>query len=186
MLLLVCSTNYRIEGDFLKKFHKYIKSNIKLVIGILIGAVLSGTTVYAATILFNSNQVVYDNSSSGATSTNVQGALDELYTKANTRIYPNDFGIKRNTAKNVMATPGGVCIKRNGTVHCLTTNNWDFEQNHIQQVFSDGYCTVASDYVDCFASDFSCDISSTGRADCSAQSDNSICYVWSSGSVECR
>ena len=67
---------------------KLIKSNIKLIIGILIGMVLSITTVYAATILFASNQVSYDNTTSGLSSTNVQGALDELYTRANTWINP--------------------------------------------------------------------------------------------------
>jgi hypothetical protein len=170
----------------LKKFHKYIKSNIKLVIGILIGAVLSGTTVYAATILFNSNQVVYDNTSSGMSATNVQGALDELYTKANTGIDPNDFGIKRNTAKNVMATPGGVCIKRNGTVHCLTTNNWNFEKKHIQQVFSDVSCYVNSESVNCNARDFSCSVYSNGSVYCSARSDRSDCTVNTSGSVNCN
>ena len=63
------------------KIKSFFRKNLKLFIGIIIGLIISGTGVYAATIIFNSNQVGYDNTSSGMTSTNVQDALDELYTK---------------------------------------------------------------------------------------------------------
>lgn len=54
----------------------YIKTNI---IGFLIAAIIvGGFVVYAATT-FPSNDVSYDNSSSGLSSTNVKEALDELY-----------------------------------------------------------------------------------------------------------
>ena len=49
----------------------------KTIIGIVIGIIISGTTVYAASIL--SSSVVYDNSTSNGSSKTVQGALDELY-----------------------------------------------------------------------------------------------------------
>ena len=59
------------------------KSNIKLLIGVVIGLLLASITVYAAgEILFQSNVVGYDNTTSGLTSTNVQDALDELLGKA--------------------------------------------------------------------------------------------------------
>ena len=52
----------------------------KYLIGFTIGAILFGSLgVYAATY-FPSNQTTYDNTDSGMTSTNVQDALDELYT----------------------------------------------------------------------------------------------------------
>lgn len=62
---------------------KFIKNNSKLIIGLIIGMVLSGTTVYAATQIMAS-EVLYDNTTSGLTSTNVQDAVDELTTRANT------------------------------------------------------------------------------------------------------
>lgn len=59
------------------------KSNIKLFIGVIIGLLLASISVYAAgEILFQSNVVGYDNTTSGLTSTNVQDALDELLGKA--------------------------------------------------------------------------------------------------------
>ena len=60
---------------------KVLKKNYKLLIGIIIGSIITGTTVYAATVL-TSNQVSYDNTSSGLNSTTVKNALDELTEKA--------------------------------------------------------------------------------------------------------
>ena len=51
----------------------------ELVVGIIIGAVLAGTSVYyAATIYYDSVNVGYDNTSTGLASDTVQDALDEL------------------------------------------------------------------------------------------------------------
>lgn len=66
----------------MKKVSKIIKSNYKFVAGAIIGAALTGGTAYAATILLNSNQVGFDNTGTSLSSTDVQGALDELYQKA--------------------------------------------------------------------------------------------------------
>ena len=66
----------------MKKIKEIIKNNIKIVIAFILGGVVFGTLgVYAATTLL-SQSVYYNNTNSGATSTNVQGALDELYTRA--------------------------------------------------------------------------------------------------------
>ena len=64
-----------------KLYMKIFKNNIKLFLGMLFGILLTGTSVYAATILFASDEVGYDNTSSGMSATNVQDALDELYSK---------------------------------------------------------------------------------------------------------
>ena len=59
----------------------YIKKNI---IGFIVGVILcTGTFVYAA-VTFPSNEVSYDNTESGLSSTNVKGAIDELYTECTT------------------------------------------------------------------------------------------------------
>ncbi len=57
-----------------------IKRNYKLIVGIIIGAILAGTTVYAATIISSIN-VGYSNESSKLVATNVQDAIDEVYDK---------------------------------------------------------------------------------------------------------
>lgn len=187
---------------------KLIKSNIKLIIGILIGMVLSITTVYAATILFASNQVSYSNTTSGLSATNVQSAIDELYTKASTWINPNNMGTPTNyifggsnkpttsspttppSGKNVYLglyadSQYGVCIKRNGTQHCFRYNNWMAEKEHIQKVFSDVSCYVYSSFVGCNASDFSCNVNSYGNVSCTDYGRNEYCSVNGDGSVGC-
>ena len=65
---------------------KLLKKNIKLLIGIIVGLLITGTTVYAATILYQGNQVGFDNTNAGLTKNNqpvdnVQDALDAIYTK---------------------------------------------------------------------------------------------------------
>ena len=64
----------------MKKVKKIIKNNVKVLVGIIIGTMVTGTGVYAATVI-NASDVSYKNASSGMTSTNVQGAIEELNTK---------------------------------------------------------------------------------------------------------
>ena len=169
----------------MKKIKKFLLGNIKTVVAFILGIIISGTTVYAATIIFNSNQIGYDNTRSGMSVTNVQDALDELYTKAQNMvpIDPNTFNT--NTAKTVYASSKGLCIKRNNKLNCFKINNWSEEQTHIQQVFSDISCNVYSSYVDCNASDFRCYVYSNGIVGCIGRSDLSSCSVDTGGSVSC-
>ena len=156
--------------------------------GIIIGGIVFGTIgVYAATTLL-SQSVYYNNTTSGASSTNVQGALDELYTKANTWINPsvlNGNGYYTNSARSVIATSQGILLIRNGNTHFIKANDWANEKTHIQQVFSDISCTVFSNGVICNASDFYCDVYNTGRVRCYDNSASSDCCVYSDGRVQC-
>ena len=161
---------------------KFIKSNIKVVVAFIIGAILFGGSAYVLATTIASSSVAYTENGQ----TTVEGALNTLYTRANIWINPDNFGIQLNSAKTVMATPGGVCIKRNGTVYCFGLNNWAVEKDHIQQVFSDETCYVDSSYVTCYASDFDCNIDSNGYVGCSDRSDNSGCTVLSDGYVDCH
>ena len=54
----------------------YLKKNL---IGFIVGAFLFGIGGVLAVTYFSSSNTIYDNSDSGMTSTNVQDALDELY-----------------------------------------------------------------------------------------------------------
>ena len=57
--------------------------NYKIILGLMIGIILSVSGVYAATTYIgNGVDLTYDNSKSGLSSTNVQDALDELYGKS--------------------------------------------------------------------------------------------------------
>ena len=61
-----------------EKIKKVLKNRIFLCILI---AIIFGTIGVSAATYFSSSSVTYDNKESGLSSTNVQGAIDELYTK---------------------------------------------------------------------------------------------------------
>ena len=78
MIELLCK-----NGEDMKHF---FKNNIKLIVAFILGLIISGGGVYATTILFNSNQVGYDNSNTNlqinnADVDNVQDAIDAIYQK---------------------------------------------------------------------------------------------------------
>ena len=59
---------------------KFLKKNMKVVLAFIFGSIITGSIVYATVI--NSIDVAYDNSNSTLEATTVQGAIDELYNKA--------------------------------------------------------------------------------------------------------
>lgn len=61
-----------------KSTKKYLKTNL---IGFILGCFLISWVAVYAVIVFPSNEVSYENSISGLKSTDVQGAIDELYTE---------------------------------------------------------------------------------------------------------
>lgn len=169
----------------MKKIREIFKKNVKLVIGIIIGIVTTGTVVYAANLL--ANNVTYDNTTSNLSATNVQGAIDELYTRSSKWIDPSyiDFTTIATNGGTILASKNGVCIKRNYKVSCFKTNNWAEEQNHIQQVFSDSGCYADSFQVDCNAYDFECVVFSYGYVSCFDKYADSGCRVDQDGSIDC-
>ena len=116
----------------MKKISKFIKSNYKFLIGVIVGLLLSGTGVYAANTIYSSN-VTYDNSNSGLSATNVQDALDETYTKCFPP-YPtatekvinlyND-GSSINTV-NIGGDTSNPQVKLNATQGIMLDNNGDY------------------------------------------------------------
>ena len=95
----------------MNKIKEFLLRNVKTVLAFILGIIISGTIVYAATILFSSDQVSYDNTASGINAATVQGAIDELYTKAsNASIYREQicpgcvYRIGSDTKYNVNST----------------------------------------------------------------------------------
>ena len=62
-----------------------MKKHYKFIIGIIVGLILSSVIGYAKTVL-TSNEVVYDNTNSKLSSTNVKDAIDEVNEKATTKL----------------------------------------------------------------------------------------------------
>ncbi len=59
---------------------RVVKKNYKTIIAFILGIIVSSIGVYAATL--SSSEVTYDNNNSGIKAENLQGAIDELYSKA--------------------------------------------------------------------------------------------------------
>ena len=79
-----------------------------------------------------------------------------------------------------------VCIIRNNQLHCFKNNNYEYEKNHVQQVFGSSSCYVYSSFVYCGASDFHCRAYSDGSVYCYDRGASEVCYVYGDGSVYCR
>ena len=174
-------------GNYMVKLTNLFKQNIKLFIGIIIGGILFGGSAYVLASVIASSSVTY----TGNGQTTVEGALTDLYQKADSivPIDPNTFDT--NSDKNVYASSKGVCIKRNNKLNCFIPNNYDSEVEHLQQVFSGEDCHE-SYYrgtflgIACYAADLNCSILVDGRVNCQDQSNYSYCDVFSDGSVSCN
>lgn len=176
----------------MKKIKKFLSGKVKLIVAFVFGLVVTSTLVYATTILYSSDEVSYDNSLSGLVSTNVQGAIDELFTKANLcgstsgdSIYtPISYGfdyIDEYTSASEVPhqvflvkyrglRKYGVCIEGGD---CFRYNNYDEEKIHIQKVFENlgGSCEFYSTSIACSYSSTYCEIYSDGEVNCEYMSD---------------
>ena len=158
----------------MKGIQKFIKTNIKILLGIIIGVLISGSVVFAATIVIDASQVTYNNSNTSLTSTNIKDVLDELYTKSNSSYYLlKKYKTLSETPKyyvcnnrNVPTTESsttpptcttvyvglyedgqyGICIKKDGKQHCFRYNNWLVEKEHIEDVFPEVNCSYEYEY----------------------------------------
>ena len=61
------------------------KKNYKFILGTIFGVIISASSVFAAQVL-TSDKVLYDNTNSKLSSTNVGDAIDEVNTKATTTV----------------------------------------------------------------------------------------------------
>ena len=112
---------------------KHLKNNYKIIIGIIIGVVISGCGVYAATVISASSIGYSDNSSLGAT--NVQDAIDKLNTKATTKIKEAEAKCPKGYECNKIT----LC-KRATTLHTETCN----QRSTSSYCSADGYTASGS------------------------------------------
>lgn len=153
--------------------------------GLAIGGILAGSGVYASTI--GAGNVSYSNASSGISATNAQGAIDTLYKKASTYIDPSyiDFtDLMTNSGRNILGSAAGVCIKLDNKVSCFKPNNYEFEKDHIKEVFSsNGTCTTETTgmkYVTCHNPIYQCKVDIRGvKCDDWTKNHSYDCTTWS-------
>lgn len=178
---------------------KLIKNNIKLIIGFVFGLTFSAVAVYAATVA--GTNVTYSTTNSaayGATKTNVQEAIDELYQMANSdkfflKTYLNkvnaipvisystdgsDFLSSPPSNKNVYLSTSGysdrtdsfhsICIKKGNQQHCFSTVDTILESLHLESVFASDTCNGKGD---CNDSNLYCHVAAD-YVKCQDKSDN--------------
>ena len=101
---------------------KHLKNNYKIIIGIIIGVVISGCGVYAATVIAASNVGYSDNNELGAD--NVQDAIDKLNTKATTKIKeaeakcPNGYKCIKPLCKRATTLHTETCSQTSTSAYC--------------------------------------------------------------------
>ena len=188
----------------LKKRKSLFKnSKTKFILGIILGIILTGGGVYAATI-GNSKDVFYDNATSNLSSTNVQDALDELYDKINNRLTTYAFGIPTinssadfqeviaSSGSNVFVKKQGsqlsVCLYYNNRLFCMKngTENWETNKAMLNTTtFPGASCAASSSSAGCYDDSFICYAYSYGYVPCNAHDADLYCDVRADGAVDC-
>ena len=110
-------SNYKV-GVKVKKVTNFIRNNVKVVVAFILGGIILGTCGAYASSVISASDVSYSNTSSGIPSTNVQGAIDSLYTKAK--------DAEAKCPDGYTCTKNPIC-KRATTLHketCTQTSNY--------------------------------------------------------------
>mgnify|MGYP004469642067 CR=1 FL=1 len=115
------------------KIKEKLKKNKRFLLGFLLGILISSGSVYAASII--SKDVSYDNSNSKLTSTNVQGAIDELYKTATDKVAE----AKKECPEGYKCEKIKLC-KRATTLHTEECS----QSNESYYCSADGYTTSGS------------------------------------------
>ena len=182
-----------------------LKKNIKLIIGIIIGIIISGSIVYAVNIA--SSSISYTRS--GSSVTDVEGALNELYNLANIPKcfdgficetiqpiyfeygYPSISSSTNYLSLNRKVFIGldnsgskAMCIYMNSKLHCFKNNNIDIEKQHILQVFSKENCNIQIGSTDCSDNNYSCSIHANGYVNCGYEASD-YCFLSYDESIGC-
>ena len=186
---------------FMKKLFNHSKVNF--VVGIIVGIIIMAGGVYAATLV-NSKDVFYDNANSTLSSTNVQGAIDELYTKSKNLLPRYAFGTPTDSSptdfKEVIASSGSnvfvrkmgsqlsVCLYYNNDLFCMKDGTANEETNKAMlntATFPGATCDTDSyDGVYCEDDSFRCYAGPPGYVFCNDYDASFGCEV-RNGSVSC-
>ena len=124
----------------MKKIKDLVKKNYKVVIGIIIGITISiGIGVSAIA----TKDITYDNSKSGLTSTNLQGAIDEIYEKAK----PTEFKVGDYVSMTPTKTTFTVPMTLTGYTSNHTINPSELNLWRVIRINSDNTVDMVSEYV---------------------------------------
>ena len=133
----------------MKKLKQILKDNRKTIVAFVVGLLLASTSVYAAaTILFESEEVGYDNTKgSNLTSTNVQDALDELKTLADSCGSAGSFSLGDYFTLVPDASTYSVKMATTGYTADQTITPNELTLWRVIDIHSDGSVDAVSEYV---------------------------------------
>ena len=132
--------DYFYKSNVFNKKHDK-KNIVAIIFSFLLGGIIcSSVGVYALTQIMAS-AIGYDNTSSNLTSTNVQGAINELETKANNWLNPESYGMSMVPSKNIILFNEGLIFRKDGQTYLVRNNNYEQEKIHIQEIFEGGSCS---------------------------------------------
>ena len=121
----------------MNKFKKILKKNI---IGLMLGFVAASSIgVYAATTL-SSSSIYYNNANSGGASTNVKGAIDELYSKTK----PINFKVGDYVTMTPTKTSFNIPKTLTGYTADQTINPSELNKWRVIRINSDGTVDMVS------------------------------------------
>ena len=181
----------------MKRIKNFFKNNVKVLVAFIIGILVSGVSVYAATVI-GAAEVSYTNNSQ----TNVSGALDTLYTRSNTWIDPSNMGTPQyyafgrykgwcsstdtncNSYSEFPTTSTSAPSGKN--VYAAKYADGEYgvciKRNGTQHCFRGRNWIAESKHIQKVFSDISCDVNSF-NVNCSAS--DFYCGVYSDGFVTC-
>ena len=108
----------------MKKVTKFIRNNVKVVVAFILGGIILGTCGAYASSIISASDVSFSNTSSSISSTNVQGAIEELNTKATTRIKeaeakcPDGYKCTKMICKRATTLHKEVCTNSDTSGYC--------------------------------------------------------------------
>ena len=150
------------------------RKNITFLLGMFIGILITGITVYASSVI-NGSDVSYNNTNSGLTSSNVQTAIDELYTKAD-KSWIGDIvrcsieGGRSCTITNMKVEKNYFCVNNyRGVSQKLSVNGAQVIYSAEMGYYFDGVYSTNRSYIKPTSSSVTFTISSTSGMD-------TVCY----------
>ena len=117
------------------KIKKILKNRIFLFV---LGILISGSVSVFAVTYFPSNQVTYDNKTSGLKSSDVQGAIDELYNTCSSAVSSGGYlyyAVGRYNANGSQGDPSIYRVSVNGGTPTLIYEYDGRNDSNIESIF---------------------------------------------------
>ena len=155
---------------------RIFKNNIKVIIAFFIGTIISGSIVYGVSVA--SSSVSYTRSGSSVSS--VEGALDELYEKADYIKFPP---ISRNIFAVGTGLNKAVCVRRSERYYCFGINNYSKTKQALESAYQDVGCVTDNGSTRCYGTDTYSAAQEGGLVDSRDYSTNEWIAILNDGSI---